>query len=403
MELNHSGKSVLVVDNQLDDLSTLRSMLSRIGFSRIQVASSSNMALNLLKAERYDLCFVNYDLGRDRKNGLQLLQEAADAGCRPYTTAFVLVVEQKLSTLLFGSLEHSPDTYISKPYDLADIRHRLGKLMRIKAVTAVLDKQREAGRDEEALLTCRQLIDAYPGLLVYLQRLMGIMLIRLERYEEAMALFRELIRKRKLAWAEVGLGWVQYRLWRLDEAFETLNGVLERQQICAEAFLWLGRVHWARGELADAVTLMRKAVLLQPTVPALQAQLADYSVLVGDWKQAAAGYRAAVEFSRNSSQVRTGYYFALGGVLIRQLDKVPFSDIEAELMRVLEEVLLAHPGERWVQCRTRLQMAMLYRGRDRIRWERAVRDAWLVWQQLSPVQQQVSLELLLEVAAGSAV
>ncbi|WP_315980646.1 response regulator [Aliamphritea spongicola] len=127
MEINYSQNKVLIVDNRLDDLAELKGALSQLGIKTIHVASSVNMALALLREETYDICFALFDLGKTEKNGLQLIQEAGAEGTKLYTTTFILVVDQDRSKLLFGSLDTAPDTYISKPYDVAKIRVRLEK------------------------------------------------------------------------------------------------------------------------------------------------------------------------------------------------------------------------------------------------------------------------------------
>ena len=75
-------RSVLIVDHMLEDLQSLRSIISVLGYKQVQVASSVNMALSLFRELKFDLCFVCYDLGQDEKNGLQLLQELQFEGLR---------------------------------------------------------------------------------------------------------------------------------------------------------------------------------------------------------------------------------------------------------------------------------------------------------------------------------
>src|SRR6056300_131099 len=162
--------SVLIVDHMLEDLQALRTIIGVLGYKRVQVASSVNMALSLFREEDYDLCFVCYDLGQNEKNGLQLLQELQQEGLRRYQQCFALIVDQEKSELLFGSPENAPDTYVSKPFDPHRIRQRLDKVMRVKASIKPVEALLDRGHWDEALQTSLKLAQLYPGLRVFLER-----------------------------------------------------------------------------------------------------------------------------------------------------------------------------------------------------------------------------------------
>lgn len=406
MEINYSGKSVLIVDNTLEDLSALRQILSRLGVERIQVASSVNMALSLLRLEKYDLCFVDYDLGQDEKNGLQLLHEANAEGLLSHRNLFILVVDTERSHLLFGSLENSPDTYISKPYDIARVRSRLDKVMRIKNVTAKLDELWDQGELDEALTCCDGLSELYPGLHLYLSRLKGILLLQLGRYAEAAQLFESLIDKRDLPWAEVGVGAAYFHLARYDDALRMLNRVVDNQHICAEAFSWLGRAYWAKGSLSQAINLMRKAIMLQPTVPQLQRELADLAAQASDWTIAIDAYRAAVRYARYSIFQEPAAYFGMARALaytIKDGDEVQSKEAEEEVIRILEDVVLDHQDYEGIGLRAKLCAGDIFRIGDipELSVQR-MRDACAMFQALDQEQRCVWLDAMVDATANTA-
>ena len=108
MEINYAGKSALIVDSQLDDLGALRQILSRLGVGQVQVASSVNMALSLMREFTYDLCFAAYDMGKGEKNGLQLLQEANIEHSFGSSSAYFLVVDPETSEVYSGFSNETP-------------------------------------------------------------------------------------------------------------------------------------------------------------------------------------------------------------------------------------------------------------------------------------------------------
>lgn len=405
MEINYSGKSVLIVDNTLEDLGALRHILGRLGVERIQVASSVNMALSLLRAERYDLCFVDYDLGKGDKNGSQLLHEANAESLLSHRNVFILVVDPERSHLLFGSLENSPDTYISKPYDLAKVRARLDKVMRIKHVTESVDQLLDEGEFESALRRCEQLAELFPGLQLYLCRLKGIVLLQLERYAAAAKLFELLIERRDLPWAEVGVGSAFFHLGRYDDALQMLNRVVDNQHICVEAFSWLGRAYWAKGSLRQAITLMRKAIMLQPTVPQLQRELADLAAQASDWNIAIDAYRSAVRYARYSVFQEPSSYFGMARALaytMKEGDSVQAKEAEEEVIRILEDVVLDHQEYEGIGLRAKLCAGDIFRiGGVQALAEQRLRDAWAMFQHLDAEAKCVWLDDMVDATANS--
>lgn len=360
MEINYSGKSALIVDSKLDDLGTLRQILGRLGVGQVQVASSVNMALSLMREITFDLCFAAYDMGKDEKNGLQLLHEANVEAILPEASTYFLIVDPESSELLFGSLENSPDTYISKPFDQGKVRHRLEKQLRIKEAIRPIEQLLDEEHYEEVLEKGRALVNHYPGLNIFLQRVNGIALLRMKRFTQAKELFIGLTSKRDLPWAEVGKGIAYFNLGEYDDALNCLNRIVDQQHICVEAYTWLARIYRVKGELSRAVTLMRKAVMIQPTVPALQSELADLACQTGDWEIAKGAYQQAIRYARYSVFQTPSHYFGLVRAMV-QANKNRLSEIETDVVRILEDVVLDHPDDQEVMFRAKLINCDLYR------------------------------------------
>lgn len=398
MEINYSGKSVLIVDNKLEDLGALRQILGRMGVENVQVASSVNMALSLMREFRYDLCFAEYDMGKGEKNGLQLLQEANIEKTFSQVSAYFLVVDPQTSELLFGSLEHSPLTFISKPYDHAKIRHRVEKQLRIKEATQQVEQLVDEEKYEEVLPACEKLVSLYPGLGLYLQRVYGIALLRLKRFADANEMFVALTQKRELPWAEVGKGISYYQLGQYDQARDCLTRFVDQQYVCSEAFTWLARAHRAKGEAEHAVTLMRKAVMVQPTVPGLQGELANMAAQCGEWEIAKTAYQNAIRFARYSAYQSPSFYLGQVRALI-QIAGGKIDKVEDEVVRVLEDLLLDFPDDQVVRFRAKLINCDLYRGKhDQERLNQMMQQTWNFFQVMELETKCQWLDLMTEAA-----
>lgn len=402
MKISYSDKKVLIVDNRLEDLTELKIILGKIGMSDIQVASSVNMALVLLRERPYDLCFVVFDLGKEHKNGLQLIQEATAERIRQFSTIFSLVVDSDRSKLLFGSLDSAPDTYISKPYSEPRVRFRLEKIMRIKQAIRPLDSLLDQGRTQDALLMCDQLIKSYPALQLYVNRVRGIILLQEGSFRKAETLFNMIVAQRGQTWARVGLGAALCRQGDYLNARQVLQLVIDESHFCVEAYTWLARTYRSLGERGEAISLLRKAVMLQPTVPELLGMLGDLAAQNHEWNVAVEAFSQAIHHARQSCFQSDDFYFGLVAAFLARdgFDR----EIEEAAIRTLEDVVQAFPEEAIVHFKSRLMAAQVYR---RVgaqgRADLAAGNAFDLFCELELTEKAEWIEVFLEGMEGTAV
>jgi tetratricopeptide (TPR) repeat protein len=332
-----------------------------------------------------------YDLGKDEKRGLQVMYEAQAEGIRHYGTGYVLVADPETAELLFGSLEYSPDLCISKPYNGAKLRQLIEKLLRLKQSLKPLDKLMDQERWDEALLLCDRKIQEFPALKIFLLRFKGIILLRLGRYPEARTLFERMLDVRDQHWMRVGVGVAAYREGRFNLACDCLSAVIDQQQVSVDAFNWLARLHRLRGDLSQAIVLLRKSVLLQPTVAVLHGELGNVAARFQDWRLATDSFRSAIRFGRYSAFQLPDYYYALARVLSERVEGrrgAQAQEAEAEAIQVLEQVVLDFDHDQAVLFRSRLLLSdILRRAGDTERAEQAAREALDLFLAL-PLDQQ---------------
>lgn len=361
MSNSRFGKSVLIVDYKLEEISRLRDIVSALGFEQVEAASSVNMALSYLREQAFDVVLIAYDLGKAEKNGLQVIQEVFAEKLRIFQTLFVLTIDSASSSLLVGSLESAPDAYISRPYDQGKIHNLLEKLQRVKKAVSRVEESMDKAEWNRALEYCTRLIEIYPGLIVYLERLQGICLLESERYQDAEILFSRIVASRQQVWAQVGQGVAFYYQGNHKEAIRVLQQVVDQQNISVEAFCWLARSLHVSGDLSQSIVLMRKAIMLQPSVPQLQSEMGNLAACAEEWPLAIDAFRSVLKYSRNSIFQKPDHYFSLVRSLIEQyqLKNGNQEELERETVRVMESVVRDFEGDISVNFRAHLVLAEL--------------------------------------------
>lgn len=401
-----SGKSTLILDKKFEDLQTLRSIMGQLGVSDIQVASSVNMALSLQREQAVDIFFLNYELGRDEKNGLQLMFELQAEGRRFYSAAYILVIDPEKSELLLGSPENAPDIHISKPYDRVLLSQRIEKLMRLKETLYPIESLLDQGDWEAALQACLRHEERYPGLRVYLQRLRGIIYLQQNQAEEARRVFSSLLAGRDKPWIRIGLAMAACRSGWFSQARGQLDHVISQQQICIEAFVWRARVYRLYGDLGEACDLLRRAAVLQPTVALLRGDLANLAAMTGDTGLAAEAFRAAIKYSRYTAFEHPDLYFGLVRTLMKRMNAggAAAEAAEGEAVRLLEQACRDFLDQPVIQFKSRLLASEIYRSvGDEEQANLSAGDAIAIYWRLTPDEQAMWLEQLVEGAEGSSV
>lgn len=358
-----SDQSVLIVEKNLEELEQLRQILTAMGFRKIEVASSVNMATSLLSEIQVDLCLLVYDLGREEKNGLQVLQELEAAGKSCHTTCFLLVVDPLKVRLLMGSPELSADGYLAKPYDQVKLRTLLEKHLRIKSCIARVETFREQGQWDLALLECERLQKQFPALGVLIVRLKGLIYLKKQQYERAMDAFERIRQVHDKPWVRVAIGLAAYNMADYRRARNEMIQIIEDQQVCQEAFLVMARIHWIIGEQGQSVTLLRKSVMLQPSVAKLQSELGNRAALFEELVIATDSFRQAIHYSRHTAMQNPEFYFGMVKVIQQQLvDKTEHTaELLIEAIRLLESVVHDCMDDPLIRFRARLLAADIYR------------------------------------------
>ena len=116
---------ILVVEDQRTVRKLLSQNLQVLGFSHIKEAENGKAALELLRAEPFDL--VISDMEMPELGGLELLKEIRhDRQLRHLKVLMVTVVDQK--DRILEAIEAGVNGYIVKPFSIEGLRDKLSKL-----------------------------------------------------------------------------------------------------------------------------------------------------------------------------------------------------------------------------------------------------------------------------------
>ncbi len=402
-----TGKSVLIVAKKLDVLGSLRAFYAEIGATDISVASSANMALNMLRMRPFDFCILESELGEQEKTGAQVIEEAGREGIRRATSSFLLILPESATGLPRDSVEFAADTFVSKPLDMDKLKVRMEKLMKLKQAVYAVESVIDAGDYDKALLLIRKLAAKYASLELYLDRLKGQLLLTMNNYEDAKVHFQRVIENRNLEWAYLGLGICEFHQGHYADALGHFNLVLKRTPGSIEAYEWVSKVYRCIGKNREAQALLEQAVKVMPTAASIQSGLGNVASENSSWSVATDAFRHAVKFAKHSCHQHQNNYFGLARCLQTQLTTAAThqsSAAQEEAVRVLEEVAEEYLEDDHIRFRSRLMTSETYkRSGDIARANSAAKHAFEAYQQLSDDKKAEELDNLIEGVEGTSV
>lgn len=314
MAIDLTSKKYLVIDDFADMRSMLRSMLIAYGVSKIDVAGNGKDAVKLLSKNNYDVVLCDYNLG-EGKDGQQVLEEARDKGYIQNSTAFLMLTAENTMEMVMGAVEYLPDDYLSKPFNKDMLRSRLEKVIIRKGDLDEIDKLLKKELYADAVALCDEKIAQNPRNLTELLKLKAEILLKSEKYDEAAVIFENVLAKRDVPWAMMGLGKVRFYTRQYLEAKEVFQKIVGGNHTHMEAYDWLVKTLLELGDRKEALNILAAATEVSPKAILRQMELGNLALKEKDFAVAAKAFKKAVHVGCNSIYQAPSNYTKLAKIL----------------------------------------------------------------------------------------
>ncbi|MEN6328126.1 MAG: ATP-binding protein [Syntrophomonas sp.] len=126
---NHSGASILVVDDNHANLQAVSIILNNAGYNVI-TTSSAREALNIIR-NNHRLCLVILDVMMPEMSGYELCREIRTSKSLFDLPVLMLTVKTAVHDLVAG-FDAGANDYLSKPFEAGELTARVGTLVQLK-------------------------------------------------------------------------------------------------------------------------------------------------------------------------------------------------------------------------------------------------------------------------------
>ncbi|HEX5801558.1 MAG TPA: response regulator [Azospira sp.] len=308
-------KRVLLVDRHPAARDSLRLMLSALGITSVVGVGSSTEVLRQVGSSTFDIIISDYALD-DGRDGQQLLEELRLQHLIPLGTVFIIVTGERGYQNVISVAELAPDDYVIKPFTAEQLQARILKAVFKKNFFAPVYQKLDAGAYIAALNACDRLLANTSPFELDVLRLKGEILNALGRGEEAEAIYRDVLARKSVPWARMGLAQALRGQKSLDEAEALAQSVVDEFPQYLSAYDFLAGVQEEKGSLAAAQKVLQQAATLSPKNAVRQRIVGDVAMRNGDLDAAEKAYTRVLERHRNSSLRQIDDYANLSRVML---------------------------------------------------------------------------------------
>ncbi|MBW8898724.1 MAG: response regulator [Massilia sp.] len=324
------GLTALIIEPHAGMRSTIHNMLTMCGLSKIDHVGSSNQAVKHLGVKPYDLILCEYAL-EGGQDGQQLLEDVRHHKLMPLSTMFFMVTAEGDYGKVVSAAELGPTDYILKPFTADLLLERIARgLERRNALLPVYELM-EAGSQREAIAACVEGEARHPRYLVDFMRLRAELHMFLGEPDQAEPVYRQLVEKKAIAWARLGLAKTLFLRERYDEARDMLEDLVESNANFVDAYDWLARTHEAIGALDAAQAVLTEAVAVSPHAVRRLRKLGETALEAGDHDTAEKILKQVVSKAKYSEFKDPQDHVRLVQTLVRKGDPVQAAAVIRDL------------------------------------------------------------------------
>lgn len=248
----YQSKRILLVDDCEPVRASIRGMLQQIGFEHITVVADAAAAMVKAELHAFDCIVADFQLG-DSLDGFQLFTELNKRRLLKLNCCVALISAETIRVPVLGMIERQPDCFILKPFTYVTLEKRLARAMQQRIAFRKVYQALEQHQFEQAVELSDQLSKENPLHALHALRLKGELLLRTQQPVKATQLYQQIMDKRELSWAAMGLAIAAMQTDQMSAAEQRLIELSKQDETRSEALDWLTRLYVQLNKTSQAL------------------------------------------------------------------------------------------------------------------------------------------------------
>lgn len=264
IEDDFSNCTALVVDGNPNSRSILVAQMRELGVRYVAQSTRTVDARKHLESQRFDFVLCEMHFADESTSGQDLLDDLRRNHLLPFHTVFIMITAEATYTKVAEAAESAMDGYLLKPHKAVHLAERL-QVARVRKLSLqeIFDAI-DAQEFERAAGLCMERFASRGLFWLYAARVGAELLLRLERYDDAQALYHAVVAAKTLPWAKLGVARTQVEAGRLTQATTTLEKLIGEDPSFVDAYDVMGRAQFELGQFDKALATYKLAATLTP-------------------------------------------------------------------------------------------------------------------------------------------
>lgn len=321
MAFDIAKKKILIIDDYGQYRAILNTMMTSLGAKDIDEATDGDAAIIKILNNRYDIILCDYRLGNGKKDGQQILEELKQRGLIRYSTIFMMITAENLSTMVMGAIEYKPDDYLIKPFSRKLLQIRLESLLEMKSGFESIEQAIDKDEYQKAISLCDERLKSNPANLIEFLRLKSELCIKMGRYEEAVTVFENILAIKSKPWAKAGMGKVRFLSRDYAKAIEIFEEFIKENETYVEGYDWLAKSYEKLGDSKKAQEILLAAANISPKSIIRQKEIGKVALKNKDYGTAEDTFKNVIKMGKASYFRSPSDYTGLATVLAEKGDQ----------------------------------------------------------------------------------
>ena len=260
-----SGCTAMVVDGNTNSRSILVTQLRDLGIGQVVQCIRTTDARRRLELQEFDFVLCESQFADEKTSGQELLDDLRRNHLLPFATVFFMVTGEASYAKVADAAESALDGYLLKPHKATQLHERLLLARaRKKSLQAIFDAI-SAQDFDRAIALCQARFQSRGQFWLYSARVGAELLLRQERFDDALSLYQAVLDVKPLPWARLGIARAQLESGKLSLACNALQDLLRQDPGNADACDLLWRAEFELGQLDTALVHCQLAATLTPS------------------------------------------------------------------------------------------------------------------------------------------
>ena len=317
--ISYRDKRVLIIDDLADMRNSLRSQMSALEITQVNVVATVREALDLLSHRQFDVILCDYYLGGST-DGQQFLEYLRIDNLIKRSVIFIMITAETGYSSIITAAECLPDDYLLKPFTAETLRLRFERLVEKKIRLQKIDHFYDLADWSEVTNACDEVIRQQDRYLLDAMRIKGHALLMADRGKDAIGFYEEVLSHRRLPWARLGLARANKAEGEFAIAKQILNELIIDTPQLLSSYDLLGKIYNDCGDTENAMTILEKASDIAPNSLKRQRSIVELAERTGDFKRVESILTSVVKKTKNSPLRNASDYAKLSNAYLEQHD-----------------------------------------------------------------------------------